>query len=198
MGQRVHIMLESGWLDDNGQWYSLQSLSKGLYSTHSLITQETAIWFVQMGHSWRTIPSTSHSHVEDQVVKLSLYTVHTYTHSNSSPQCMQTSGTIFSSYRTQAMNISTLLFVYDRYSQHVFVQTSPLPWPLILARRLSSGITSSLLWYTSVVSKGCILKTESIMHTHTQTKHWATIIISMSLCTVRPTTLCSITTLQCH
>ena len=31
---------------------------------------------------------------------------------------------------------------------------------------LSSGIASSLLWYTSVVSKGCILKTESIMCTH--------------------------------
>ena len=48
-------MLGCGWLNANGQWYSLQStpqVCKPLDSTHLLITQGNAICFVQMGHNW--------------------------------------------------------------------------------------------------------------------------------------------------
>ena len=62
------IMLGRGWL--NGQQCALQTnhcTNQWIILANSLITQGTAIWFVQIDHNWRNILSTSHLHAEDQV-----------------------------------------------------------------------------------------------------------------------------------
>ena len=155
--------------------------------TNSLITQGTAI--CANGHNWHTIPSTSHSHDEDQVRLTS--------GSKVDSQTVQCCPSVL--WLTVYLGVHVCTPLEHIHTTHQSEYDHCFKWFTYEGTHsLSSGITSSLLWYTSVVSKGCTLKTESIMHTHTQTKHCATIIISMSLCTVRPTTLCSITTLQCH